>query len=212
MALATLANVLPRVISILGAKPGAWGATVSGDVGAFPSDTEINNAALEADEWVVTQGYFQSVNDALSSGFETTATGLMNGGNVPFHHGKAVKVEVSQDNTTWNANTAEAAHIDDIKNARANEALIGDGYFDHLYKIDGGDIWMTAPYARVTYPVYTRTSVLQANQNEESLVVFRTVAILAKNASPALFEYYNTKADEGLRMLIQDGAYVEQAE
>lgn len=206
MALALLANTAPRIVAILGANPAIWSGTVSGDVGAFPDDDEILAATLEADEWVATQGYFNSVNETLADAFDTVSANLVNGDNVPFHHGKWSKVELSQNGTTWTA-VATESKLDDILNATANESYIQSGAFDHLYAIAKGRFWTTSPFGRVTYPEYTRTSVLQCNKNEESLIVFRAVAILAKNASPALFDYYDRKANEGLARLVADGSY-----
>lgn len=207
MALALLANTSKRIVAILGANPGVWSGSVSTNVGAFPDDNEILAATLEADEWVATQGYFQSVNETLSDAFDTLSSNLVNGDNVPFHHGRISKVEVSQNGSTWTAAVVEAQHEDDILNANANETYVQGGAFDFLWKIARGRFWTTAPFGRITYPEYTRTSVLQCNKNEESLIVFRAVAILAKNASPALFDYYDQKANAGLQQLIQDGAF-----
>lgn len=95
-ALADLANVQKRVIQILNANQSAFTTTVSGTVGAFPYDAEINLAILEADEEVCVSGYFQSINDSLSNPFAVTSGPLLDQDQVPFHHGTLNKVEVSK--------------------------------------------------------------------------------------------------------------------
>lgn len=94
--LADIDIVKKRVISILNANPTKYVSTVSGDVGAFPSDQEITDAVLEADEFVCVSGYFQSVNDALSNPFAVTSGPLADQDQVPWHHGNLNKVEVSK--------------------------------------------------------------------------------------------------------------------
>ncbi len=92
---ADITGVKKRVISILNAYPGVWSATVSGDVGAFPSDPEILAAILEADSLVCVEGYFQSANDAMANHFGVTSAPLGDADNIPWHKGTLNKVEVS---------------------------------------------------------------------------------------------------------------------
>jgi len=124
MALATLANVLPRVIQILNANPSAYASTVSGTVGAFPYDAEINIAALEADELICTSGYFQSVNDSLSNPFAVTSTPLLDQDSVPFHHGTLNKVEVSK--VVLNLTSASVNTTTDAFTSVAHGLVTGD--------------------------------------------------------------------------------------
>lgn len=93
---ADITGVQKRVISILNANPGVWSSTVSGEVGAFPSDAEILAAIFEADSNVCTEGYFQSANDAMANHFGVTSAPLADRDNVPFHKGTLNKVEVSK--------------------------------------------------------------------------------------------------------------------
>lgn len=204
MALALLANTSKRIVSILGANPGVWSGNVSGNVGAFPSDDEILAATLEADEWVATQGYFQSVNQTLAKPFETVSGNLGHNDPLPFHHGKWSLVELSANEVTWVVGIR--TDRDAIINAVATESYIQTGAFDHLYAIDDGQFFTTQNFGRITHPAYVRTNVLQCDKNEESLISFRSVAILAKNASPALFDYYDKKAEAELNRLIADGS------
>lgn len=210
MAVVVLDDVKKRVIAILGANPGVWSTTVSGTVGAFPSDAEILEAILEADEWVVNMCYLQSVNPELTQGF-ITSSAVANGGAVPFHHGKLDNVTV--DTGSGFVKAIEARNIDDITNASGTDTYVGAGSTGFLYKIENGNFYSTASGGgTITYPLYTRTSVPQCNQNETALLVFRTVAILAKNASPALFEYYDNKANQGQQQIIQDGSYMNSGD
>lgn len=211
MPVAVLDDVKKRVISILNANPGVWSATVSGNVGAFPNDAEILEAILEADTWVATQCYFQSVNDTLAQPF-ITSTALISGQVVPFHHGQILDVEVSNVSTVY-VQGIEAQNIDDITNGAGTETYVGVSALNFLYKIDRGKFYTTASFGgKVYYPLYTRTSTTQCDQNETALLAFRAVAILAKNASPATFDYYNALANAGQQMIIQDGQYTEQAD
>ncbi len=109
----------------------------------------------------------------------------------------------------------EAKDIDDITNANNGvAAYVGggtdDGSYDFLYKPADGLLYTLATYWRVTYFEYTQTSVLQCSQNETWLIVFTAAAILAKNASPALFELYLSYSQRGLQQLAQDGVYAIQ--
>lgn len=212
MALATIANVKSRVIAILNASPGVWSSTVSGTVGAFPSDSEIDLAVLNADEWVATQCYFQSANASLSQPFETT-TAILNGDSVPFHHGNVSQVELSADNIAFTQGVM-AQSRDDIVQAAAIETYFGAGAADFLYFLDptDGHFYTTSTYARITYAIYTRTSALQCDADEESLIVAKAVSLLMKHASPALFAEYDQHAERGRQQIIQDGIYTEGAD
>lgn len=95
MALADLNNVKKRVIRILNANESAWAATVSGNIGAFPDDSEITAAILEADQKICNEGYFPSVNETLRRDFMTWSGILGNRAKLPFFHGKRGKVEVA---------------------------------------------------------------------------------------------------------------------
>jgi hypothetical protein len=299
---AVMADVKERLIALLNANPGVWSSSVSGDVGAFPSDDEITAAVLEADSIVCVDGYFQSVNDAMANHFGVTSGPLGNADNIPFHKGTLNKVELAKsvnslsqasitvgtdlitcpaahglttgDIVTWKlisgalpttspvfvegtnyyavvinsltlklARTladalaatpvvaditvaptgqylligwqigVEARNIDDVTNMVAvGESYINTtGAMDFLYKEDSGVIYTPATYARVTYPEYiSNGTTLQANQNETTLLIMTAAAILTKNASPALFEYYQGLSQAGLQQIVNDGAYTAQ--
>lgn len=289
---ADLTDVKERLIALLNANPGVWSASVSTDVGAFPSQSEIDAAIFEADSIVCVDGYFQSVNDAMANHFGVTSGPLGNTDNVPFHKGTLNKVETSISNQAFirlsgNTLTAsahglatgqlvslynvggalptglaaltnywvirltaddfslasslpnalggtavtlsgagsgtntiiawqigvEADNIDSITNAIAvGETYVNTaGAFDFLYKEDSGIIYTPATYARVTYPEYISDgAALQANQNETTVIIFTAAAILAKNASAALFEYYQGLSQAGIQALVTDSAYTAQ--
>jgi hypothetical protein len=287
--------VKDRLISLLGANPGVWTSTVSGFVGAFPSNSEIQQACLEADSIVAVQGYAQSANDSLANPFQVTTAPSASRDPVPFHHGELSKVEVAQ--STQNFTTislsnvipltahglttgqlvsfittgvlptglslltnyyvirltvdtisvatslqnalagiavtisistgsgihtiiawqvgVEARNMDEITNATNGvAAYVGggtdDGSYDFLYKPADGLLYTLATYWRATYFEYTQTSDLQCNQNETWLIVFTAAAILAKNASPALFALYDGYSQRGLSQLKIDGMYAVQ--
>lgn len=107
----------------------------------------------------------------------------------------------------------EADNIDTITNAIAvGESYVNTvGAFDFMYKEDSGVIYTPATYARVTYPEYiSNGATLQANQNETTLIIFTAAAILAKNASAALFDYYQGLSQAGIQQVVNDGAYTAQ--
>lgn len=117
MALADLDTVKKRLIQLLNANPGAWSASVSGNVGAFFSDSEITQACLEADSNIAGQGYANSVNDSLANPFQVTTAPFSDRDNLPFHKGDLSKVELSTNvitltttdiNTTSNVITSVA--------------------------------------------------------------------------------------------------------
>lgn len=201
MALAVLNNIKQRVIALLNANPGVWSTTVSGTVGAFPSDSEILAAILEADEWVAVYGYFQSGNSALTRSFEIVSGLLADGASVPFYHGEPQNVELTSNGTTWIRGVETG--LDDITSLKANSAYVGTDT-QYLYTIENGHIFHTAQNARVSHLQYTRTSAPQCSQNEEMLIIYKAAANLTKNASPALFEVYQGEADKGLAMLLGD--------
>lgn len=293
-ALASITNVSDQVVSILNANPGVWTSTVSGTVGAYPNTAELTLAILQADEEVCVEGYFQSINDALSNPFATVSVPLVDQDQTPFHHGTLNKIEVSKAalnltsasiNTTTDriASTAhalitgdivtflvvsgglpapfvaatnyfvikidadtiqlaatyagavyagtaiditttgsgrwvligwqigiEARSLDDVLNATAvGDTYVGAGSFDALYREQDGQIYTPAAYARVTYPEYIRTTVLQSRQAEEFLVTCGAVRKLTKNASPAPFKWYADESIRGLQQLITDGKYAQ---
>lgn len=112
-ALANLTNVQKQVISILGANPASFASTVATSpvVGAYPSDPEILLAILQSDESVCTDGYFQSVNDALANPFNVTTAPLANRANIPFHRGDIDKVEVAQSAKAFTCTVANTLTI-----------------------------------------------------------------------------------------------------
>lgn len=123
-ALADLTNVQKRVIQILNANQSAFTTTVSGNVGAFPYDAEINLAILEADEEVCVSGYFQSQNDSLSNPFAVTTAPLLDQDQVPFHHGTLNKVEVSK--AVVNLTSASINTTSDVITSVAHGLVTGD--------------------------------------------------------------------------------------
>ena len=123
-ALADLTNVQKRVIQILNANQSAFATTVSGTVGAFPYDAEINLAILEADEEVAISGYFQSVNDSLANPFVVTSIPLSDRDNVPWHHGTIKAVEVSK--ATLNLTSASINTTSDVITSVAHGLTTGD--------------------------------------------------------------------------------------
>lgn len=107
----------------------------------------------------------------------------------------------------------EAAKRDDITNATAvGNAYVGANSFNFLYKVDDGQIYTSATWARVVYPEYTRTSALQIRQSEEYLCICGAISMLTKNASPAPFEYYANEFQRGMQQLVTDGYYKAQVE
>lgn len=212
MALAALTDVKERVIAILNANPGVWSSSVSGNVGAFPTDDEMDAAALEADEWVATRGYFQSVNSSLADGFETVSASLNKGDDIPFHHGDISRVELDITGAGgWTDEVIQVNTKDDINELSANSAYVGaSSTNEYLYALDNGRIYHNADFARVTYHLYTRTAALQCNQNEETLIIAKAISLLAKHASPALFDYWRGLAEQGLQELVSDGVYTQQ--
>lgn len=288
---ATLAECNPRIISILNANPGTFSATVSGQVGAFPTDAEITAALIEADMMVATQGYFQSVNDSLANQFQVTSAPLADRDNVPWHHGTLNKAEVSVSNQNFTtitvanqipltahgltagqlvslqttgtlptglailinyyvivitaniislatslknalAGTAtpitistgsgthtviawqigiKAKNVDDILNAaNGMESYVQPGAYDFLFCESDGIMYTTATYARCSYPEYIKTTVLQCNKNETTLLIATGIRILVKNASPAPFEAWINESIRGMQELVTDGQYSAQ--
>ncbi len=106
----------------------------------------------------------------------------------------------------WQTGT-EAESVDDITNAIAVGTYVEAGAFDFLFKIDSGTFYHPAAYGRIELPSYTRTAALQANQADEILIAALAIKYLTRNASPTLFSEWTKIADEGLGMIIKDGAY-----
>lgn len=100
MAELDISQVLKRIIQILNANRDAFNATVS-NTGAFPFIEEITLAALEADETVATQGYFNSVNKALAADFQVVSGRLVSGDALPFHHGGISRVDLAKNLKTF---------------------------------------------------------------------------------------------------------------
>lgn len=216
MALAVLDNIKKRVVRILNANPSAWTTTVSGESGAFPDNDEITAAILEADEMIVTKGYFQSVNPTLAQSFMVMGTNIASGAKVPFHYGKRYgKVELSADSGFSPAVVGtEANSRDDITAIMAlGSSYVQSGAFDHLYFIDGnGVFYHPATYGRLELPSFTRTSALQSFQSEESLIIATAVRLLTKHATPALFDAWTKESVAGINQLVTDGFYKAKEE
>lgn len=210
MATALLADVKPRIIEILNANPGVWSDTVSGDVGAFSHDQEISQAIFEAEEKIAVEGYFQSVNQSLAAPFLTYTPDLVSNQRIPAMRGGYRAVELKEIAGVWRRGI-EAKHVDDITNAAAvGTSYVGANSFNFLYKIADGKIYTTSGFARIEYPEYTRTAVLQINRAEEFLLIATTIRLLTKNSSPVPFEYYSGESQRGIQQLISDGMYQQQ--
>jgi hypothetical protein len=215
MALADLDNVKKRVIRILNANPGAWASTVSGDVGAFPDISEITAAILEADEMVVTKGYFQSINFALCQPYMVYTSSINSGDKLPFFHGKHGKVLLSTDNfSASNIIGIKAQSADDILNIlNFGGSYLSADDFNHCYYIDEkGIFYHVTTYGKVEIPTYTRSSTLQAQQSEETLIIATAIRLLTKHATPALFEAWIKESVDGINQLITDGKYTQGVE
>lgn len=212
MALAQINNVKERVIRILNANPSAWSSTVAGD-GSFPDNNEIERAILEADEMVVTQGYFQSMNPTLMQPFMVFSANIPSGDKVPFYKGKHGKVMLSTDNfVASNIIGQEVNSPHDIINAINFGSYVGAGAYDHLFHIDKetGIFLHSAQYGKIELPTYTRTSALQCQQSEETLVIATAIRLLTKHATPAAFDVWAKESVEGLKQLVTDGKYLQQ--
>lgn len=293
MSLALLANTDPRIVAILNAAPGtAWASSVSGQVGAFPSQSEITAASLEADGILINEGYFNSVNNTLAQPFMTPTAALAKGQKIPQHRGNIGRVEVARSVktfTTGGVNTStdvittsanhgfrlgepisffgpsgvpggltadqtyyaipavtqtqfqvatsvanaiagtyvdltsigagtmtvvawqggvEAKHVDDVKQAiELADTYVETGALNYIWKMDQGVIWHASDYARVEIPSYTRTTALQANREDEPIIIAIAIKLLTKHASPAAFKDWAVIADEGLQSIIRDGSY-----
>lgn len=104
-------------------------------------------------------------------------------------------------------------NVDAVLNAIAvGDTYVGAGAFDSLYAPADGNMYTTADFWRVVYPDYVRTSVLQCNKNEETLIIATAVRILTKNASPAPFASWAAESSRGLQQLTQDGSYTSQVQ
>lgn len=125
-ALANLTNVSEQVVSVLNANPGVWSPNVATNpvVGAYPSDAEITLAILQGDEKVCTDGYFQSVNDALATPFIVTSAPLGDRDNLPWHRGGLKAVEVSR--LTLNLTSSSINTTTDIITSVAHGLATGD--------------------------------------------------------------------------------------
>lgn len=103
----------------------------------------------------------------------------------------------------------ETQSKDDIQNALS----VGAAYvnetnaFNYLYKIEDNCLLHAASFGRVEVPTYTRTSELQADRADETLIVALTVRNLTKHASPAEFAAWTNIADKGMAAIIRDGSY-----
>lgn len=224
MATADIDTIRKRVVSVLNANPGTYSATVSGEVGAFPSDTEITEAIMEAEAEVVVEAYFQSINPDLTAEFNTVSDNLSNGADVPFHHGEVSLVELSATGQRPWIVGVEAQSMDDITAAIATEGYVQNGAYDFIYKMFGGQFFTPAAKGRLTYPLYergvrigpapdyTRTYYLQVDENETYLMVCTTIKNLVKNASPAPFVSYLSESVRGKQQLVTDGHYTEMSE
>lgn len=183
MALASFSRVKKRVIQLLGANNSDYVDYVDGQMGAFPYDQELIDAALEADAQLVTEAYFP--HPTLSTSFYTTVSGLANGAALPGFLGRTGKVELKNAGGVWELGT-EAQSIDDINNLiRYGASYLGAGNYEGMYKLDGsGYIYHTSNEARVAYPVYTKTSALQSLDMHESALIAGTLMMLYKFGSP----------------------------
>ena len=210
---ALLANVLPRIVRILNANRDAWSQDVAPGQGSFPDNNEILSATLEADEHIVTRGYFNSVNRSLAEPFMQMTGNIPSGGKIPFHYGLHGKVELSSAaNFSPLIDDIEQKNADDVKGAVLHGGYVGAGVFDNLYAIDDKkNFFHVAQYGRVEIPMFTRTSVLQANKSEETLIIATAIRFMNKHAVPVLFADWTKESFSGLEQIINDGAYQENA-
>lgn len=207
MSLALIANVKNAVVQLLNANRGAYtstvGTTAATGIGAFPFDQEVTDAIIRADGHVITEGYFNS-RSVLRKRFFVASANLVNGERIPEFQGLIGKVEYSQDGVTWYL-SREAEKDDVIGAVSSGAAYIGNpAAFSGQHFIDDaeGVIYHSSPYCRLEYPLYTRTSVLQANEGHEQAIIATAMKFLAKERSNAAFEYYSAMSDELLARIV----------
>lgn len=95
----------------------------------------------------------------------------------------------------------------DYVQAQAVAAMLPTNPMGCFYCIENGNLYHTSTHARIEYPDYTRTTSLQANKVDETLITAGTVRNLTKDASPAAFQEWTNMWAAGLQAIIQDGSY-----
>jgi hypothetical protein len=183
MALADFTRVKKRIIQILGANDTAYGATVSGNMGAFPYDQEITDACLESDAMICTESYF--AHPTLGTRFHSTSGTLANGDALPEFIGRHGKVELQDSDGNWGPGAPA-----DSKDSVVNLVRYGTGFLggaeniEGLYFIDRGYIFHSSTGARVKYPAYTKTASLQSLDMHEQALIAGALMMLYKHGSP----------------------------
>lgn len=205
MALALLANTKPPLIQLLNANRGAYstsvGTTGATKIGAYPFDQEITDALLHADGLVVTEGYFQSKKEALRNRFYVDSGNIADGALIPEFDGIMGKKEWSTDSVTWKP-SIEAKSKDDITGANQQGSYVGSGAFAGMHWFEDGFVFHTSTYFRFQKPTYTKTSVLQANEAHEPLIIAWAMELLYKAHSLAPHEYYQKMRMELLERVL----------
>ncbi len=210
MGLADLTTVRKRVVQLLNANPDAWSSLVSGDVGAFPYDLEIEQAIFEAESLIIREGYLNSINPSLASGFSAIGVSLSSGDLTPQIRGNSFTVEVSQNGSVWEKAT-EANTLDDVVGLNRFSTYIEPFAGKYLYKISDGRIYTGAVFARIKSLAYTKTNALQVDEGETFLIIATAIRLLTRHASPVPFEFYAQESARGIQQLQQDGMYSQAA-
>lgn len=191
MALASLTRVKSRVIQILNANRAAYAATIgtgNNGIGAYKSDVEINDAVLEADALVITDGYFQGV-QSLRKRFFVTSTNLLSGAQLPEFTGIIGKAEYSPNGSFWFASN-EADSKTDVLGGSLGNGYVGANTFIGHHFFEEGYVYHTSPFFRIEYPSYTKTTDLQSLDAHESALVAGALMLLYKESSLHSADYY----------------------
>jgi len=205
MALALLSSVTTRLIQILNANRSSYSSSVgtgASGKGAYPFQQEVVDAAIQADGLTISEGYFQSRKAALRNRFFVDSANLADGAKLPEFDGIIGKAEWSTDGVTWKP-SQEAQSKDDVVQAKqVGAGYVGTAAFYGLHFFEDGYIFHTSPFFRISYPAYTKTTALQANENHEPLIIAWACELLYKEAANAPFEWYQRMRIELLERVI----------
>jgi len=210
MALALLANTSPRLIQLLNANRGSYSSSIgtgATGIGAYPFQQEIVDAQIEADGLLITQGYFQTAKSPLRNRFLTQSANLADGDKLPEFDGLIGKCEWSSNGSAWRASDLAKSKAD-VTEARQNGSYVGAAAFYGLHWFDEqeGYIFHTSPFFRLFYPSYTKTAVLQANENHVPAIIAGALMLLYKDSSNAMHEFYTNLWEAMLARVVSSGA------
>lgn len=205
-----------RVISVLFAnRLSPYAGTASGSNSRYQVTQEITDAILEADA-VICQARLSTPGDPYRNTWMSVSADIANGALIPPHIGAVVGLQVKVGSTYTNARFAKSRA--EVLAMNAHPALYPDA--ENWGFIEAEMLYVNGDYGRVWRSQFTKSSVCQSPEQDQTAVIAGGLAAIPKDGSvtpeiysmgAAYFQWYIASQIKGQNVTLPETEQIEQA-